>query len=480
MITGTLHLFSDQDLDRLQRGVLRVLEETGLRVYSDEFLDALAATEARVDRASGVVKFPARMVEAFIEERCRQQWVAPRERGEPEPKEKIGLSGVIAPFVFDYETKTRRYATRKDLLDITRWADVDCSADRIVGPAVTMSDVDARIEPIVSYALLLEHTRRPDKAYSLSADMNPFLVDMATAYYGKPVFPRGPDFMTSPLTFGQRLAEHTLGAIRFGLRYFSVGVMPISGSNAPMTTAGTVVVGTAECLGAGLIIRAMAPDTTFRFAMCNGLTDLRKGFAVFNAPEALLTDLGICELINRRMGGFAEVAAASDYIDAALPGIQAAYERTYRAMAIAAFVGEPFTLGGQGTIEAGQIFSPEQLILERELSGGLWRLGQGIEVSDDTMALETIQSIGPGERGSYLDAEHTLAHYRETWFPKYLARGAYLGDVQEQNRDRQMLDAAHQHYLDAIARYTPPDVDRDKLKEIGKIVAMAQKHLVGS
>jgi trimethylamine---corrinoid protein Co-methyltransferase len=477
MVSGTLRLFTDSDLDRLYRAVLRVLCNTGLRVYHDEFLDALFATSATVTKSEHLVKFNEQMVEQFISEQGGHAWLPEREAGAPEQKEKIGLSGVIAPFYYDYDLKQRRSPLKADLLNIIRWADVDLDPGQEVGLAVTLADEDPRVEPIAAYALLLEHSQRPSAAYVLNADQIPFLVELATVYYGKPIFPRGTDFMTSPLTFDQRLAEYTRAAIRFGKTHFAIGCMPISGSNSPVTLAGTVILGTAELIGAALTIRSLAPDATFGFGCCNGYTDLRKGFTSFNSPEALLTDLGIVELVNRRFGGVAHVAAGSDYIDAALPGMQVAYERVYRAMAIAAFTGTRFRLGGQGTLEAGQIFSPVQFILERELSEGLWRLGQGILVDEENMALDVIDSIGAGERGSYLETEHTLHHYRQAWFPKFLYRGPYEGDQVEHSRDRQMLDAASQRFKQAISRYVPPQVDPNKIKELHKIVENAKKTL---
>ena len=478
MVSGTLHLFSDSDLDKLYHGVLCVLSQTGLRVYHDEFLDALAGTRAVVTKPEHLVKFPEPVVEEFLSEQRRNPWLPEREAGLPEQKEKIGLSGVIAPFYYDYDQKKRRLPVKEDLLNIIRWADVDLDPDQDVGLAVTLSDEDPRVEPIAAYALLLEHSQRPSEAYVLNADQIPFLVELSTVYYGSPVFPRGTDFMTSPLTFDQRLAEYTRAAIRFGKRHFSMGCMPISGSNAPMTLAGTVILGTAELIGSALIIRSLTPNATFSYGTCNGYTDLRKGFTSFNSPEALLTDLGIVELINRRCGGGADVAAGPDYIDASLPGIQAAYERVYRAMAISAFTGGNFRLGGQGTLEAGQIFSPVQFILERELSEGLWRLGQGINVDDENMALDVIDVIGPGERGSYLETEHTLHHYRQGWFPKMLYRGPYEGDEIEHSRDCQMLDAASQRFKQAITRHISPQIDPIKVKEIHKIVEKAKMALI--
>ena len=145
---------------------------------------------------------------------------------------------------------------------------------------------------------------------------------------------------------------------------------------------------------------------------------------------------------------------------------------------MAAFAGRPFYLGGAGTLDGGKIFSPVQFIIERDLGAGLWRIGQGIEVDDDTLAVDTIHAVGVGEGKSYLDSEHTLMHFRDTWFPQYISRGAWESDEAEFNSDARMLDAAHRHYLDAIARYEPPNRDEDTLREVRKIVERARKHLL--
>ena len=478
MVTGALYLFSTDDLDRLHDAVLRILADTGLRVYGADYLEGLARAGADVDAAGGIVRFPARMVEDFIAARRGSQPPTPRERGPVSSAEQIGLSGVIAPFYYDYDRKSRVVARREHLVDLIHWAEMDLSPERPVGLAVTMSEVHPRVEPIEAYALLLQHSRRPDTAYTLEPEQIPFLLDLSEIYTGKRIFPRGTDFMTSPLTFTERLAGHVREAIRFGQREFNVGIMPISGSNAPMTLAGVVALGAAEALGGALAIQALAPDATFRFAACNGATDFRQALALFNAPEALLTDLGTAELFQRRYGGGFSIAAHADYIDAALPGLQAAYERTYRAMAIAAFAGDHFRLGGQGTLDAGQMFSPVQLILERDLSGALWRLGQGIPVNSETLALDTIRAVGPGDVGSYLDQPHTVRHCREMWFPRFIKRDAYTDDITEHHREADMLDAANQQYKDAINRYAPIAITDEQRRETENILDRARAQLL--
>jgi len=325
----------------------------------------------------------------------------------------------------------------------------------------------------------MEHTSHPEPtAYTSDDDQIPFLLELANVYFDGPRFPTGANFMTSPLTFGDRMARYLLAAIVWGRTEHGIGVMPICGGNAPMTIAGNVVVSTAELLGAWLTVKAYQPEATFRGGACNGIIDMRRGVASFGAPEALLADLGVCELFERRLGGHVGMAGGSDYIDARLVGLQSAYERMMVAMSVAAFTDRPFNLSAGGTLDSGKVFSPVDFIIDRELGVGLWRLGQGVEVTAETLALDTIETVGVGAGKSYMEADHTLRHYRETWFPKMLARGMWASDDIEFGHEEQMKEAAFQHYLECLSRYTPPELDEDKHREIKRIAAHSRHALL--
>ncbi len=476
VVDGKLTLFSEHDLDRLLDATLDILRDTGIQVHSDEFLDALARTDARVDKAARHVTFSPATVKRFVDERRASQPAMTARDHDGSYVASVGC--VIAPFLHDFARRTRRPATGNDLIELIHWAEVDTPSSTHIGQAVTMSEVDPRVEPIEAYALLLEHSSRPnDAAYASDTRQIEFLLELSEAYHGRRIFPHGASFMTSPLTFGERAAQQTLATIALGQTHFGFGVMPISGGNAPMTIAGNIVLSAAELLGAWLTIRARVPEATFSGGACNGFMDLRRGVATFNSPEALLADLGVAELFERRLGGAVGVAAGADYIEARLPGIQAAYERTYRAMAIAAFAGNRFHLGGSGTLDGGKVFSPVQFILERDLGEGLWRLGQGITIDEDTLAVDTIRAVGVGEGKSYLGTDHTMHYFRSMWFPQFMSRTPCETDEFEFSRDQAMLAAAHDHYRDALTRYAPPELDSGVLQEIRNTVSRARKHL---
>ena len=60
---GSLRPWQPHELDAIHHASLRLLEATGVHVASDEVLDVLEATDAKVDRTSNTVRFPADMVE---------------------------------------------------------------------------------------------------------------------------------------------------------------------------------------------------------------------------------------------------------------------------------------------------------------------------------------------------------------------------------------------------------------------------------
>jgi len=72
------------------------------------------------------------------------------------------------------------------------------------------------------------------------------------------------------------------------------------------------------------------------------------------------------------------------------------------------------------------VFSPVQMVIDDEIVGALKRFARGFEVNDETLAFDLIRRVGPG--GGFLDAEHTVRHFRgELWEPLVFAREMLAG-----------------------------------------------------
>jgi trimethylamine:corrinoid methyltransferase-like protein len=124
------------------------------------------------------------------------------------------------------------------------------------------------------------------------------------------------------------------------------------------------------------------------------------------------------------------------------------------------------------------MFSPLQLLIDREFQSFLWRFSAGAPVDDEQIALDLIVSVGQGIGASYLDSEHTLTHYRRSlWFPGLVDRRVWQGDREEQCPDERLLARAQAQFDAVMSRYRPPEVDRDMLARVRAVIGRARREL---
>ena len=149
-------------------------------------------------------------------------------------------------------------------------------------------------------------------------------------------------------------------------------------------------------------------------------------------------------------------------------------EKAYKAMTIAAFSGSHPQVG-QGMLESGRTISPVQLLIEREFGRAVQILGQPIEVTPETIALDTIFDVGIALDKSYLHTDHTLRSFRENaWLPELIDRSGWDGA----ESDRALVAKALQKVQELIASYVKPEVDPDKLVRMRAVVERAHRELL--
>ena len=130
------------------------------------------------------------------------------------------------------------------------------------------------------------------------------------------------------------------------------------------------------------------------------------------------------------------------------------------------------TLGGAnlihdvGYMESGKCHSLEMLAICDEVIGYIRRYCRGIEVNEETLALDLIAELGP--EGDYLSSEHTINHYRETWYPRLFNRNHYDGWLAE---DGQTLRRRSQKMVEEILEsHTPEPLDGKIKKQIEAVL----------
>jgi trimethylamine--corrinoid protein Co-methyltransferase len=119
-----------------------------------------------------------------------------------------------------------------------------------------------------------------------------------------------------------------------------------------------------------------------------------------------------------------------------------------------------------GLVDHADMVSPEMMVLCDEIIGMTRRACAGIEVGEDSLATDLIDRVGPG--GNYLTEGHTLAHFREMWFPSLMDR-TRVGASESQGR------ASFSERLNAktraiLATHRPEPLPPDAQKELTMLV----------
>lgn len=240
--------------------------------------------------------------------------------------------------------------------------------------------------------------------------------------------------------------------------------------------AGAVIVAAAEILGCVTATSLIDPDVYYFSTSITGEMDMRTTQVCYGTPAAILTDVALHQLFRRRYGLVHNVEPG--YVEARVPGLHAAFLKTYRQMAFGCTVSMPLPIGA---LDNGAAFSPTQAILDLEMNEAIYKSGRGIEVNADTCAVDLINELLFCERSTYIESEHTLAHFREVgWNPRLWDRSYFDHTQPAPCGDERILDRADQTWRQLVTNQPVPTLDPAMIGEVDRIVRAAEKELLAT
>jgi trimethylamine---corrinoid protein Co-methyltransferase len=491
MLKGLLKVFESDQMELLHRGALAVLERTGLQIQGRFLLEALAGAGCRVDLDTHRAWLRPELVERQIAaQRGRYRLVRsslwyPFCRCLPEddvarPDEFVVDYGYATPWIYDYPQARFRKPTVQDQVEMIKLGNALPPAKAVNSPLICR-DFDPRVETIESARLLLLNTRKPGWVGTSSGREVKYLAELASLAVGRdaerlrsapPIFVAA-YCTTSPLKLDSRSCEVLEEALKYGFPV-NFAPMPILGATAPMTPAGAAIVAAAEILGCITATSLINPDVYYFATSIAGEMDMRTTQVCYCTPAAILTDVALHQLFRYRYGIVLNVEPG--YVEAKTPGLQAAFMKTYRQMAFGATVSLPLSIGG---LDNGAVFSPTQAMIDLEMNEAIYKFGRGIEVSADACAVDLVNEMEFCERRSYLDSEHTVAHFRGLgWYPRLFDR-TYCDHTQPApGGDEKMLQEADQAWRKLVAAQEPPAIEPAFARELDRIVGAARRELL--
>jgi trimethylamine--corrinoid protein Co-methyltransferase len=118
--------------------------------------------------------------------------------------------------------------------------------------------------------------------------------------------------------------------------------------------------------------------------------------------------------------------------------------------------GSHLVMHAAGWLEGGLTASYEKFVIDLELLRMFTTIDQGIETTDERLAIDAMREEGPG--GMFLAAGHTLEHFREWMFMSPLFRSqAYVTWQKQGSPTTGTLATAEWKAL--LERYEDPGID---------------------
>jgi trimethylamine--corrinoid protein Co-methyltransferase len=241
---------------------------------------------------------------------------------------------------------------------------------------------------------------------------------------------------------------------------------PTAGASGPVTLAGSAAVGNAEILAGIVVNQVLEPGRPciYNLGLAHFL-DMKTAIAVTGGPENhLLAEISAAMGRFYNLPSCSWVSTESMCVDA-----QAALEK---GIGFARHFGAGVSLiWSVGQLESELTFSPAQAVIDDEIIASVRRVERGVDVTDDTLATDLIREVGIG--GSFLDSDHTLAHFREElWEPSLLFRnrrerwdGRPLNEVAEARAD-ELIAAEREPCLTEAQDKALRNIEADFLKQM--------------
>jgi len=467
------HMFSQDQLEELFLGVLHVLEYTGLDVHHEESRDILEKSGAWVDGLR--VRLPSYMVKRALEMAPRSFTLFARD-GNPKHDIHIGPGrahfgpGPTCPNFIDVETLERRPYVKSDVPIVAKVVDALPNID-FCESLGTVSDVHPDLGALYEFAGMFPNTSKPIVAWSYDEYDSAAIHKIAVAEAGgQDAFEKCPNYVhycepLSPLVSTKEALDKLVFAARHRVPLVFTPC-PIAGGTAPVTAAGMIIQGTAESWMGLTIAQTIQPGLPFIMGGVFSVMDMSSMILAYGAPELSLMMAGVTELAHYAGLPLWQTGGCTDSktFDA-----QAMIEGSLSCFFSALTGGD--LCHDVGYTESAMTGSVFQLAAMDEAIAYSRRITRGIEVNEDTLAVDVIHNVGPN--GHYLKQQHTRRYYKtEFWYPNLHDRRNYeeWADMGKMTMKDRTIARVH----DILATHQPSPIKPETEEVIQEVLEAAE------
>jgi len=464
---GVFDLLSPDALDMLHDASCEILEEIGIEFRQPEALEIWKGAGATVKEER--VYIPRSLLLGLISKAPSEYTFNARN-----PVRNVQIGGrnmgfaptYGCPFVRDASGE-RRYARLSDLEDFVKLTHVsdplNISGSLICEPV----DVEVKHRHLEVARTHLQLGEKPIMGSVTSKENAKDCVDIAKMVWGSDFLPDNVVMTNlvncnSPLVWDSTMLEAAMVYARAG-QAVMLAPFAMQGANSPITTAGTVAQVNAEALAGIAFVQLIRPGNPVVYGAPVSVVSMKSGSPMYATSDGQHSNFVIGQLA-RRYGIPYRVSGArtgAKTLDA-----QAGYE-TVLALMPPLMTGVNFVLHAAGWLESVLTVAADKFIMDVEVLTVLQRMLAGMEVTKETLAVDTIREVGPG--GHHFANDHTLKHYESAFFmPETFDCNSF--EQWTAGGELSSADVAKKKVVEKLASYERPEIDASLSKEIDRFV----------
>jgi len=469
-----LEVLTTEEVKKIHDATLWIIENVGVRFPSKRALEIWESNGASVDHESMIVRAKPQIIEDALKTCPPAYKLAARD-----PQQDCSLDGNHVYLgtdgcgveVIDIETGQKRTSVLSDVRDISRIAD---ATEEIGFHWVPLSaqDKPAETRGLHEIKTIWENSTKHVQTESIySIPEAKAAMEMAALIAGgkdklleRPVLSLM-QCTASPLGHDGGSLDAALIAAEHGI---PTGFMTMASclTTGPATMAGNLAVGNAEVIAGTALLQLAYPGAPVFYAAAQTAADIQSGSYTGGGPEDFLFGAATNVLadfynIPLSMGSFATGAKE--------PNWQAGIEGSLSTFMSSIVMSD--MLLGCGFLHGSRIWSFAEMMMDCEMFSIIHKMMQGIQVNEETLALETVAKVGPG--GHYLAQKHTRQHSRELFRPEFMDRRPYSEWEIKKDDARDWALAKARRILQ---EHQPDPLDPKLSTEMARIIESVEKN----
>jgi trimethylamine--corrinoid protein Co-methyltransferase len=409
---GQYRPLTDEGVARIHQAALDALETIGLADAPASGVEIMTRAGAILGE-DGRLRFPRALVEDMLAKAARDITLCGRD-----PAYDLELSGTrvhygtagAAVHLVEAETGLYRESRLADLYDAARLTQALDNVHFFQRAMVARDIVDnLEMDLNTIYACCAGTAKHVGTSFSDPAhvadafEMLHVIAGGEEAWRARPFVSNSNCFVVPPMKFATESCETMEACIRGGMPVLLLSAGQ-AGATAPAPIALAIVQAVAECLAGVVYVNALKPGHPAIFGTWPFVSDLRTGAMSGGSAEQGLLTAG-CAQMHRFYG--LPGGAAAGISDAKLPDMQAGWEQGLtNVMAGLSGLNMVYEAAGMHASLLG--FCLESLVLGDDIIGQALRAVRGVDVTEDSVSIETMRSVCLEGPGHYLGSDQTL------------------------------------------------------------------------